>query len=91
MHNKRGTIEDGACEASVLGTPPEPQSPSEARLDAAIDEALDFAAYRVFETLLGRLTPLVVLQAITPEEIIGVLTSLRDEYKERYEAHRGAS
>lgn len=67
---------------------PEPQSPQEANLDSAIDEAMEFAAYRVFETLLDRLTPLVETGRANAVDIIGILTILRDEYQERYEAVR---
>ena len=66
---------------------PEPQSPQEARLDAALDEAMEFAAWRVFVTLHERLTPLVV-SGMSAEEILGVLSILENEYQERYEAVR---
>lgn len=95
--NKRGTIEDRAYVAAVLGEQPsvradvfdaayaEPQSPQE----ASLDEALDFAAYRCFETLLVHLTPLVEAGRANAVDILGIVTILRDEYQERYEAYRG--
>lgn len=95
--------QDASLGHSVLATPPgytpeawayeqstrEPQSPQEARLNAALDGALDFAAFRAFDTLRERLTPMVVSQTIDAEGILGVVTILADEYRERYEAHRG--
>lgn len=99
--NKRGTIEDRAYVARVLEEQPSvradileqdaglgPQSPQEARIDAAISESMDFAAWRVFVTMLDKLTPLVA-EGMTAEEILGTLVILRDEYAERYKAHRG--
>jgi hypothetical protein len=67
---------------------PEPQSPQEANLNAAIDEAMEFAAFRCFDTLLYRLTPLVETGRANAVDIIGILAILRDEYQGRYEAVR---
>lgn len=53
-----------------------------------IEETMDYAAFRCFDVLLDRLTPLVEAQRANAEDILGIVTILRDEYRERYEAHR---
>lgn len=67
---------------------PEPLSPSEAALDAARSEALDYGAHRTLSHLHD------FFAAADPadwplQKVVQVLGVLNDEYRERYEAHRG--